>query len=154
MNRWGIGKEIFLSTLFYSLVMGFLTIRFPQIFIVQFLPDTFFIVTGSVLLIIGVICYLFVLKQFNRAYKHDELITNGIFARVQHPLYAIWIFFIFPGIAIFFQSWVFLTIPLIAFLSFKYYIKKETNHLEKKFGQHYQEYCKNVPELFPFQMFK
>ncbi|MBN2088257.1 isoprenylcysteine carboxylmethyltransferase family protein [candidate division KSB1 bacterium] len=154
MNRWGIGKEIFLITLFYSFVMGLLTIRFPQIFIIQILPNAFHILTGTILLIIGIILYLIVLKQFNRSYKQDKLITTGAFARSQHPLYAIWIFFIFPGIAIFFKSWAFLTIPVIAFLSFKYYIKKEKNHLEQKFGQYYHNYQQNVPELFPFRIFK
>lgn len=154
MNRWGIGKEFFLSTLFYSILMGFLTIRFPHIFIIQTVPDAFFIFTGVIFLIIGILFYLIVLKQFNRSYKHGKLITSGVFAQIQHPLYAIWIFFIFPGIAFFFKSWAFLTIPVIAFLSFKYYIKKEQIHLEQKFGQHYRDYQKNVPELFPFRILK
>ena len=154
MNRWGIGKEIFLSTLFYSILMGFLTIRFPHIFNIQLFPNGFYILTGTALLIIGIIFYLIVLKQFNRSYKHGRLITTGAFARSQHPLYAIWIFFIFPGVALFFKSWAFLTIPVIAFLSFKYYIKKEKNHLEQKFGQYYRDYQKNVPELFPLRILK
>jgi protein-S-isoprenylcysteine O-methyltransferase Ste14 len=154
MNRWGIGKEIFLITLFYSIVMGFLTIRFPSIFIIEILPDAFFIIIGAILLISGIIFYIVVLKEFNRSYQQGKLITTGSFAQSQHPLYAIWIFFVFPGIAFFFKSWALLTIPVIAFLSFKYYIKKEKNYLEQKFGQYYRDYQKNVPELFPFRILK
>lgn len=154
MNRWGIGKEIFLISLIYSFIMGFLTIHFPHIFNIQFLPASFFHVTGSVLLVVGILSYLFVLQKFNQAYKQGILITYGIFAWVQHPLYAIWIFLIFPGIILFFKSWALLTVPVVAFLSFKYYIKKETQHLENKFGQCYREYQQNVPELFPFRLLK
>ena len=154
MKRWGIGKEIFLITFFFSILAGIITFRFPEYFLINIIPRPVFIITGSVLLISGAGYYTYVLKIFNNAFKNHELVTHGPFSRMQHPLYAVWIFLIFPGISLFFRSWLFFLIPVIAFLTYKLYIKRENDALIKKFGQKYITYKASVPEIFPFRKLK
>jgi protein-S-isoprenylcysteine O-methyltransferase Ste14 len=83
------------------------------------------------------------------AFRKSELVTTGIYAVVRNPLYAAWILFITPGILVFFKSWLMLITPLVAYISFKVFIREEYQYLRNHFGQTYLEYEASVNELLP-----
>ena len=89
------------------------------------------------------------LKKIKVAYKKQELITNGVFSICRNPLFALVIFLLLPGIILFFNSWILLTIPCFMYIMFKIFINREEYLMEKEFGQEYIKYKNNTSALFP-----
>lgn len=83
------------------------------------------------------------------AYIEEKLITNGIFKLCRNPLFAEVIFLILPGIILFFNSLLLLTIPCFMYFIFKVFINREEKLLEKKFGEKYTDYKKVTNAIFP-----
>ena len=102
-----------------------------------------------ILLCIGIPLYMKTLKVIKAAYKKQELITNGIFSTCRNPLFAVVIFLLLPGIILFFNSWILLTIPCFMYIMFKILIRREEYLMEKEFGQEYIKYKDNTSALFP-----
>jgi len=84
----------------------------------------------------------------NEVLSSPRLLTDGAFSRVRHPLYlAALLFYIFL-IALTF-SMISLFVFVGIFFFYNYIAAYEENFLEKKFGQEYRDYRKNVPKWFP-----
>ena len=98
----------------------------------------------------GAAIYAKALRTFNAGYGKGELVTEGAFSIVRHPIYATWIWLIIPGFVLFFRSWLLLAVPLVAYAGFKAFIHEEDEYLQRKFGQFYLKYRFRVKELFPF----
>ena len=118
---------------------------------------------GELLVLAGSICVIKAMKGYNLGEflgiyqltngslpKHTELVTNGMNAKVRHPLYfgtllILWgLFFTFPNNG---------TLA-IAFISTLYIIvgtKLEERKLEQQFGETYRLYRQQVPMLIPFR---
>ena len=149
MTRCGIGPEFSIITVICGVLASWLTHIYPQL-VIRGIPFWVFLVTGSVLVIKGVIDYIRALCIFNKAYQAKKLITYGPYAKVRHPIYAAWIIFICPGVVLLFRSWPMLLLPVIAYLSFKISIHREDSYLQDKFGQEYLDYRAETNELFGF----
>jgi protein-S-isoprenylcysteine O-methyltransferase Ste14 len=78
------------------------------------------------------------------------LVTSGVFGIVRHPIYAAWIVFNLPGIALLCRSWPMLGAAVVAYAVFKLSIKREDDYLEQRFGQAYRDYRSRVNEIVPF----
>lgn len=79
------------------------------------------------------------------------LIISGPFGHVRNPLY-IGNILIYLGVGIMsFAIFPYLQVAALLFFIFQYYhiIKGEEEFLQKKYGQQFTEYKKNVPRLFP-----
>ena len=149
MTRYGIGPKFFIITMLTGVIAGWLTYLFPDLFRLSFIPFWIFAATGAVLLVTGFLVYAVSLKFFIRGFSKGHLVVEGPYSVVRHPIYASWIFLIFPGIALFFQSWLMLSVPAAAYLSFKAFIRKEDRDLEKSFAAAYLDYRSKVNELLP-----
>ena len=115
----------------------------------NFIPHKILISVAIILLCIGVPLYITTLRALKAAYKKQILISTGIFPICRNPLFAIVIFLLLPGIILFFNSWLLLSIPCFMFFMFKIFINKEEFLMEKTFGQEYIKY-KNITSLiFP-----
>ena len=102
-----------------------------------------------ILLSLGIPLYIKTFKLLKAAYKKQELLTKGIFSVCRNPLFAVVIFLLLPGIILFFNSWILLTIPCFIYIMFKIFINREEYLMEKEFGQDYVEYRSKTSAIFP-----
>jgi protein-S-isoprenylcysteine O-methyltransferase Ste14 len=93
-------------------------------------------------------------RAVTTGFRKGELVTTGIYSVVRNPLYAAWILFIAPGILVFFKSWLMLLAPIVAYISFKAFIREEYQYLRNHLGQAYLEYEASVNELLPIPKFR
>ncbi len=79
------------------------------------------------------------------------LVVSGAFAQVRNPLY-FGNLLIYTGIGVMSMAlYPYLLIIALAFFIWQYsvIIKEEENYLRKKFGNHYEDYCNQVPRWIP-----
>lgn len=80
--------------------------------------------------------------------KIDKLVTEGVYAKVRHPIYSADIilgwsfFFLYPDVR-------FLLGAHWLMFVFLFWMKREEKALIEKFGAEYLEYMKRVPKMFP-----
>ena len=149
MTRCGVGPEFSIITVLSGVLTGWLTRLYPERFIMTCIPYWILIVVGTGLFIAGITVYVYSLRIFNRGYRKEQLVIDGPYSVVRHPIYAAWILLICPGTVLFFRSWLMLFVPLVAYVSFKAYIHKEDDCLKDTFGAAYSDYQAKVNELFP-----
>lgn len=154
MTRCGIGPRFSIITVISGIPAMWLTRRFPGLFTIRGIPVWLLAALAGVLVFAGVVVYVIALRRFNQAYRQGELVTQGPFAVVRHPIYAAWILLICPGVVLFFRSWLMLFLPLVAYISFKASVHREDQYLEDRFGQVYKDYRACTNELFPVGLFR
>ena len=116
MTLLGVGvKFAFLSILYTWIVF---TSHFRWMSHLGFpLPRIVSQVIGMILLIVGIPVYLIAGRSIRSYFKKGELATKGIYAYIRHPIYGSWICFIMPGIVLFMDSLIGLTIPVFMLFS-------------------------------------
>jgi protein-S-isoprenylcysteine O-methyltransferase Ste14 len=149
MSRWGVGPIFAGLSIGYAIVTFAISRHYHPVFKIGFLPGWLLSALGIVLIMIGVPFFIISGKTVTRAYNADELVTNGIFRRCRHPLYASWVVFIVPGIVLLMKSWITLTVPILMYVILRLLVKKEEVYLENVFGSEYREYKKKVPCILP-----
>ncbi|CCH48618.1 putative Isoprenylcysteine carboxyl methyltransferase [Pseudodesulfovibrio piezophilus C1TLV30] len=105
---------------------------------------------GWGMVFIGIGGYIWSVRAMVRAVKQNRLETSGPFSLVRHPLYAVWILFLFPGVALASGIWIMLGAAVVAWFFFEHWSKEEERFLEEIFGQEYEQYRLSVPALMPF----
>lgn len=153
LSRWGVGPRILLIAGGYACLAGIATYLWPDVCLIRVVPYPVFLVVGTVLLVIGVPMLIVAGRAAMRAYNQDKLETTGIFGLTRNPIYAAWIVFIIPGLVILSRSWPLLLTPLVAYVAFKTWIRRENEYLEQRFGNDYREYRARVNELVPVPRF-
>lgn len=131
-------------------------ILFPTSNIIQFIFNenfsyfqdlwTWFLVLGTILIIAG-FRVVYMAKKHHKAKvgKRKELITNGIYSIIRHPIYLSW-FLIFIGFSFIFDSILtMIFLPLFIVLLEIHVILKEKFILLPSFGKFYLEYKKKTP---------
>ena len=149
MTRCGIGPEFSIATVLSGVLTGWLTCLYPDRFIITCIPYWVLVIPGIGFLVAGTVVYVYSLRIFNRGYQKEQLVINGPYSVVRHPIYAAWILLICPGFILFFRSWFMFFVPLVAYVSFKALIHKEDDSLKDKFGAAYSDYRLKINELFP-----
>lgn len=149
MTIWGIGRILAVSSALYAGACFAATHYFPKLFIISGIPSIAFKIAGAALLAIGIPIWIVSAWTVSKGFKEGQLLTTGVYGWFRHPLYASFILFTVPGIVIFFQSWLLLTVPLFMYVVFKLLIKKEEDYLKKEFGDAYLEYHDKVNAVFP-----
>jgi len=154
MSRWGTGPIFAALSLGYGILSIIINRRFYPVFQIGFPPSWFLSILGIALIVFGIPFFLVSVKTVTRAYNADELVTDGIYRWCRHPLYASWVVFIVPGIALLLNSWIVLTTPLFMYLILRKLVKKEEDYLESVFGSRYLDYKRKVPGILPFGFLK
>jgi protein-S-isoprenylcysteine O-methyltransferase Ste14 len=80
-------------------------------------------------------------------FEEHQLVANGPFAFVRHPMYAGLILAAFGSLLIY-HTWTTLLFALFAPALF-FRARREETALAAEFGEQWQEYCKRVPAFFP-----
>ena len=149
LTFWGASPIIFIITISYTILVIIANHFLKPVFEINFIPNEILRTLAIFLLCLGIPLYITTLKVLKKAYKRQELITNGIYSVCRNPLFAVVIFLLLPGITLFLNSWVLLTIPCFMYFMFKIFINKEEHLMEKEFGQDYIKYKNNTPAIFP-----
>ena len=145
----GIQNELAFPSLLYVGLATFLTLRYPQIFIIRFLSRRTMLWLGFALLLIGIPLLARAAYEVVSQFESGELIRGGLFRYVRNPIYAAWIFFVIPGFALLTQSWLFLLTPLVTYAAFKIFIHKEEDYLTARYGDAYLDYKARTGQIFP-----
>jgi len=107
------------------------------------------LITGIVLLAIGVIFWAVTANLLLQGIRTTTLMTTGTYYLCQNPLYAAIILMIIPGVSFVLHTWLILTTSLVAYTLFRIHIHEEYREMESIFGQEYLSYKKDTPEFIP-----
>ncbi len=110
----------------------------------------FFRILGIPLGAIGVYFWVSSALLITRAFRSHRLETTGVYRLSRNPMYAGFIVFIVPGIAFLFNNLLILGTSVGIFAAFKLRIGKEEAFLQREFGEAFQRYAREVPQLIPF----
>lgn len=153
MTLGGVGPGIALISLPYTLLAIYVHNSSPTLPQMSFLTPFLSKAIGFTLIILGLLFYLATIYVFMADFKKQILITRGPYKWCRNPIYATWIVFVIPGLAILFHSLIILSIAVVVYINFKAAIHGEYRVLRQNFGDSYEVYEKSVNELFPFPRF-
>jgi protein-S-isoprenylcysteine O-methyltransferase Ste14 len=154
MTFGGIGPKLALISLPYILLAILVTHRDPQFLKLNLADNVWFAIAGYAWIGIGFLFYVATIFVFLTDFKKGLLVTRGTFSLCRNPIYASFIVFFIPGLALVFQSGMILSIAMVLYLNFKLSIHGENKVLQREFGETYETYRKNVNELIPFPHFR
>jgi protein-S-isoprenylcysteine O-methyltransferase Ste14 len=154
MTFGGIGPKLALITLPYIVLAVLVIQRDPQFLKLHINNSAWIEVTGYALIGTGLLFYIATIVVFLTDFKKGLLVTRGTFGLCRNPIYASFIVFFIPGLALVFQSGIILSIALVLYLNFKISIHGEDKVLEREFGGAYTDYRKSVNEIVPFPVIK
>ncbi|MEW6619634.1 MAG: MBL fold metallo-hydrolase [bacterium] len=149
MTKWGVGPKFALISVIYGIIIFILHFVYYPSLTFEVISGSVNVILGIILLILGVPIFLIPAFTIDKYFYEGKLYKSGIYSFFRHPIYAAWIVFIVPGIVLIFGSLLGISIPLFMYLVFRILIVKEEKYLERKFGQDYLHYKKEVPCLFP-----
>ncbi len=109
------------------------------------------------LLVIGTALCLITVSSFVRARGSpvplnppNKLLTTGLYSQIRNPMHLGWILMLFGlGILLKSGSLIFIFTPVFILLDVLYLKTMEEKEMEKKFGEEYLRYKKNVPMFIP-----
>ena len=113
----------------YGTVTKLLSRYCYPVFHIGFVPHWFLTILGIALIVIGIPFLIISAKTVMRAYNADKLVTDGIYRCCRHPLYASWVVFIAPGVALLVNSWIVLTTPIFMYLILRKLVKKKKKYI-------------------------
>jgi len=154
MTFGGIGPKLALITLPYIALSILILLKDPYFLKLQSDDSMWIIVAGYFWIGVGLLFYFATIVVFLKNFKKGLLVTSGTFSLCRNPLYASFIVFLVPGLALIFQSGVILSIAMVLYLNFKISIHGENIVLEREFGETYVNYRKSVNDIIPFPRFK
>ncbi len=150
MSILGIGPSLAItgaaSAVAVILLKHFFGIELPLIF----LPRTILTVAGALFCCIGLIFWIGSALVIERAFKAHQLATGGVYRFSRNPLYAAFIVFIVPGIALILNEFLLLIVSAAMYTIFALRIGAEEEYLKREFGEEYERYANRVKRLIPF----
>ncbi len=105
---------------------------------------------GVILMAIGVIFWFSSVVLVKKAYGSHRLTTTGVYGISRNPMYAAFIVFIVPGVALVVNELMLLLVAVAMFVVFKLRIGLEEEYLAREFGVAFDEYRRSVSQLLPF----
>jgi len=149
MTIWGIGPRFALFSFLYFLFALIIHLIFYPMFVIESVPYTLLVIIGIFLISIGIPIWILSAKTIVKGFSQGKLMTEGVYSICRHPLYGNGIFFTFPGILLFFKSYMLLTLPLFMYVLFRKLISAEEAYLSEQFGDDYTQYVNSVNLAFP-----
>jgi protein-S-isoprenylcysteine O-methyltransferase Ste14 len=139
----GSGDRIMLLTAPFLVIGLILNILFPSFFAVGGPPAALRLV--SVLLLIpGLIIWLWSVALVLTKVPQHQLITNGPFSLVRHPLYTGVALLVLPWLGFLFNSWLGLLVGVVLYIGSRLYSPEEDRALAKEFGATWEAYNRKV----------
>lgn len=139
----GSGEKIGLFTLPFLLVGLILNIYYPSAFEVGGPSQTLSLVS-VIMMIPGIAIWIWSVALILLKVPKGELITNGPYSLVKHPLYTGVALLVFPWAGFLFNTWLGAVIGIIMYAGSRIFSSEEEKVLSEKFGSSWNQYCKNV----------
>jgi protein-S-isoprenylcysteine O-methyltransferase Ste14 len=143
MQLVGSGDRIGLLVLPFLLVGIALNIMWPSLFSVGGPSDA--LRTLSILMLIpGVILWLWSVVLILTEVPKGALITTGPYALVRHPLYTSVALLVLPWVGLLLNTWPGVLIGAVLYIGSRRYAPAEERTLSEAFGVQWDEYCSHV----------
>lgn len=139
----GSGDRIGLLVLPFLIVGLILNIMFPSFFTVGG-PPIVLKVISIILLIPGVIIWIWSVVLILTEVPQKKLITNGPYSLVKHPLYTGVALLVLPWIGFLFNTWLGVVIGIVLYIGSRLFAPAEEELLSKTFGATWDEYSRQV----------
>ncbi len=139
----GSGEKIGLLVLPFLIVGLVLNILYPSFFSVGG-ASTFLTVISIILLIPGVIIWIWSAVLILTKVPQNKLITSGPYALVKHPLYTAVALLVLPWLGFLLNTWLGLLIGIILYIGSRLFAPDEEKVLSKTFGPTWDEYRRKV----------
>ena len=139
----GSGDRIGLLTLPFLIIGLILNIIFPSAFHVGG-PPTALKVISIIILIPGVAIWIWSIVLILTRVPKRELITNGPYALVKHPLYTGVALLVLPWLGFLLNTWSGALIGVILYIGSRIFSPEEEAELSEAFGTAWNEYSNKV----------
>lgn len=139
----GNGYKIGLPALPFLIIGLILNIMFPSFFSVGD-PSIVLMVISIIILIPGVIIWIWSAVLILIKIPQKKLITNGPYPLVKHPLYTGVALLVLPWVGFLFNTWLGALIGIIIYIGSRIFSPAKEKILSKIFGAAWDEYCKKV----------
>lgn len=139
----GSGDKIGLLTLPFLLVGLILNVAFPSSFSVGGPPAALRVVSIAIL-IPGLAIWIWSVFLILTKVPKGELITNGPYALVKHPLYTGVALLVLPWIGFLLDTWLGLLIGVVLYVGSRVFAPREEQALSTTFGPAWDEYATSV----------
>ena len=106
-------------------------------------------VVGGCLAVIGLGLHFWSMWTLRNWWGKDELCTMGPFKWFRHPMYAAWITFILPALALYLNSWIMLFFVVLLHSIWHRHVIREEKIMFEKFQNEYREYAARTGRFFP-----
>lgn len=148
MSIAGAGIPGILLTALAEVPIFYLSLKYRLLLIMISLRTAFFL--GTIFIILFLVLTIWALRALPVEKRGKVLVKGGPYRFIRHPSYVAKIFFLLPGIAVFFRVWLpIFSIPLLV-LIWNQAIEKEEKELRKSFVKEFDEYKKQTGRFFPF----
>jgi len=149
MSILGAGPVVAVFTGLYLAATIWASFGWPLLFAIDAVPYPWLAAAGVLLFVAAAPVYAVTVRTTFRAYRENRLVTTGAYAICRHPLYALWILLIVPGVALLLKSWLVLTVALFMYVATRIAVRREEEELESLFGEEYVDYKNRVGAIFP-----
>lgn len=139
----GSGDKIMLLTLPFLIIGVILNILYPSLFSVGGPPGALKALS-IIILIPGVIIWLWSVVLILKKVPKQELITSGPYALVKHPLYTSVALLVLPCIGLLLNTWLGILVGIVLYVASRMFAPEEERMLAKTFGAAWDEYLKKV----------
>ncbi len=150
---YGVGPYLVAPMLFVSL-LGLILSYYNLIPVYKF-DSLYWLFVGLAIVLIldGIFLWLAAVKlsKITDKIENNELVTDGVYALVRHPLYSAWLQFA-TALILLSQNVYLLILPIIFWAALSLALKKtEEKWLLDKFGDEYVNYCHRTNRFIPFK---
>ncbi len=139
----GNGRKIGMLVLPFLVVGLVLNILFPSVFSVGGSPSLLFWIS-ALMLIPGVVIWIWSVILILKKIPKKQLITNGPYAIMKHPLYTGVALLVLPWVGFLLNTWLGALIGIIVYIGSRLYSPEEEQMLSKVFGSAWDDYCSKV----------
>ncbi len=139
----GSGGKIGLLTLPFLIIGLILNVVNPSLFDAGG-PSIVLKTISIIILIPGVAIWIWSVVLILTKIPKKELITNGPYALVKHPLYTGVPMLVLPWIGFLFNTWLGVLIGIVVYIASRIFSPEEEKILSKIFGTAWDEYCRKV----------
>lgn len=139
----GSGDKIMLLTAPFLIIGLIVNILRPSLFSVGG-PSTALKMLSIILLVPGVILWLWSVALILTRVPRGELITGGPYALVKHPLYTSVALLVLPCAGFLLNTWLGALVGIVLYLASRRFAPEEEKTLAKAFGTAWDEYRQRV----------
>jgi protein-S-isoprenylcysteine O-methyltransferase Ste14 len=104
---------------------------------------------GIFLIVFGLFLHMWTFFTLKNWWRNDQLCTRGPFRYFRHPMYAAWVTFISMGVALMFNSWMYVLWALLLHPIWHVLARREEKIVMNVFGDEYRRYAARTGRFVP-----